>query len=289
MRRAPLLLLGTYIAFANDSTELFQAIRRADNGEVRKLLKGGISADTVDTDGTPAVMAATLFADANCVKLLLERGANPNATSSTGATALMWAVTDLEKVRLLVERGANVNARSTNLGRTALLIAAGYPGSVPVLSYLLDKGADLRAKDRNGEHAFGFAVGSADIEVVRFLVERGFDVNEPGAGGTLPLTRAIARPYMPTIEFLLTKGARVGPNVLINATQWQDAALIERMIEMGANINARNSAFGRTPLIQAAASELATAATVKLLLEKGADPNLADNDGETALDWAMHR
>ena len=58
---------------------------------------------------------------------------------------------------------------------------------------------------------------------------------------------------------------------------------------MGPDVNARQQSFGRTPLINAASSEFAGAATLKLLLEKGADPNLPDNDGERPLDWAMHR
>ena len=272
------------------STEpLFQAIRRADTATVKRLLDSGISADSLDSDGVPALMAATLFAGPDCVKLLLDRDANPNATASGDATALMWAMPDLEKARLLVARGANVNARSTNLGRTPLLIAAGMPGTVETLRFLLEKGADLRAKDRAGEHALNMAARTSDVTVVRFLVDRGIDVNEPGSGGALPLTRAISRQYMPTIDFLLDKGGKIRKNDLTSATHWQDPKLIEKLIEMGADVNAKAGRYALTPLINASASEMAGPATLKLLLEKGANPNQADTDGEKPLDWAMHR
>ena len=121
-------------------------------------------------------MAATLFANAEMVDLLLKHGADPNRADASGATALMWAVPDVEKVRLLVARGANVNARSET-ERTPLLVAACFPGTVDLLRLLLDRGADLRAQDRAGATALALAVRSADVEVVRFLVEKGLDPN----------------------------------------------------------------------------------------------------------------
>src|SRR5207247_8771167 len=89
---------------------------------------------------------------------------------------LMLAVPDLAKVRLLVTHGANVNARPEN-DRTALLVAASYPQTVDLLPLLLDHGADLRAQDKGGATALALSLRSADVEVLRFLVERGLDPN----------------------------------------------------------------------------------------------------------------
>jgi len=264
---------------------LFQAIQNGDTAVVKRLLNQGIDANAQDAEGTPALMSAVLYDGADCVKLLLERGANPNARNAAGATPLHWAVPDAAKVKLLLAAGADANAKSTNLQRTPLLIAASYPGSMDVLRLLLEHGADIHAKDRSGTHALGRAALSADVDVVRFLVEHGCDPNEPGYGNN----GRYARHYLPTLEYLLSKGARVEKDALAMAAHWQDPKLIERWIDLGADVNARAGPYRRTALMTAAASEQAGAATLKLLLEKGADPNAEDADGEQPLDWARYR
>ena len=54
--------------------------------------------------------------------ILLEHGADPKIANDEGATALMWAIDDVEKTRLLLEHDADPNATSVD-GRTALDIA----------------------------------------------------------------------------------------------------------------------------------------------------------------------
>ncbi len=235
------------------------------------------------------LLEAVQRGEAAGVKRLLERGADPNAANPAGATPLMWAIPDLEKVKLLIAGGADVNARSSNLGRTPFLIAASYPGTAPLLRFLLSKGADPKARARNGDHALSLAARDADVEVVRFLVELGLEYNQGrGPLQATPLGIALSRRYRPTIDYLMERDAAVQKNIS-GAAYWLGPATIAALLDRGADVNARATAFGRTAVISAASADDDTLPTLRLLLEKGADPNLADSDGETALDWAMHR
>jgi ankyrin repeat protein len=286
-----LTLVGMFVVATSAQTDssrdaLFSAIQRGAIGDVERLLTRGTSPDIVDAEGATALMAATLFADARMVELLLKHGADPNRADASRATALMWAVPDVEKVRLLVARGANVNARS-DTERTPLLVAAAYPRTVDVLRLLLDRGADLRAQDRAGATALALAVRSADVEVVRFLVERGLDPDAltPGARRV-----GFARYDRPTTDYLTSKGLRPAPDLLVAAATWHPADLVARWIALGADVNASNAAqYGRTPLLTAVTSEAEGADTLKLLLDHGADPNVRTSEGESPLDWAIYK
>jgi ankyrin repeat protein len=264
---------------------LFAAIRNGSVAEVERLLTGGGST-VVDADGTPALMAATLFGGADLVKLLLDRGADPNQPGLGGTTALMWAVPSLEKVRLLVARGANVNAQS-DTGRTPLLVAASYPGTAEVLQLLLGSGADLRAQDKGGTTALALAVRASDISVVRFLIERGLDPDTL----TPPARRAgLQRNDQQTADLLLSRTTKNEPEILATVAMWQPVNQIARWIEAGGNVNATLAAqYARTPLMNAVSSEAEGAEALKLLLEKGANPNAEMTEGERPLDWAVYK
>jgi ankyrin repeat protein len=271
----------------NDQQSLFQAIQRGDTAAVSRSIESGISPNITDEEGVPALMLATLFADARCVERLLERGADPNRAGADGATPLMWAMPDIRKARLLIEHGANVNAQSSNLRRTPLLIAAGYPGTVDLLRLLLAHGADLHARDGAGFTALAMAMQSADVEILRFLVDSGLDPKDEVPAAAL---RAVyARPRPAVIDYLMPRGLKILNDALLRGANWQSPDLIAQWIQRGADVNARDTVSGRTPLFTAASSELASAETLRLLLERGADPNAETTEGERPLDWAIYR
>lgn len=287
LRLVLLVVLSAAVSAQSSSSPdaLFASIRRGSVSDTDRLLKGG-SPNVVDADGTPALMAATLFGDAALVKLLLERGADPNRAGVGGTTALMWAVPNVEKVRLLLDHGANVNARSET-ERTALLVAASYPRTVDVLRLLIDRGADIRAQDRASATALALAVRSADVDVVRFLVERGLDLNAlPAASRRAGFTRN----DLPTTEFVMSRAPAPSQDALHMASMWQPPSALAKWIELGADINTSLAAqYARTPLMNAVTSEAEGAESLKLLLQKGANPNAEMTEGERPLDWAIYK
>ncbi len=250
---------------------LLPAIRRGDTATVAQLIERGVNPNITDEEGVPALMLATLFADVECLEVLLEGGADPNRRNAAGTPPLIWAMPDSAKARLLMEYGAAVNERSITLGRTPLLAAATFPQSVDVLGLLSAYGADVHSEDSSGANALFLAIRQADIGVVRFLVERGLDPNEPIAHGRL---------HLPTIEYLMSLRETADLETLDGAVRWQDPELITRWVEMGADVNVSIGSYGRTPLHGGASSESGTAEILEVLLENGADPNAETTEGE---------
>src|SRR5262245_58812314 len=118
---------------------IMEALRNGDRQLFRKLLNADPKAAGLKgPGGSTSLMYASLYGDSESVRLLLAGGADPNTKNEAGATALMWAVDDVDKVRLLLDHGADANGRSHD-SRTPLLIAAGRFGSGAVVKLLIDR------------------------------------------------------------------------------------------------------------------------------------------------------
>ncbi|KAJ5692526.1 ankyrin repeat-containing domain protein [Penicillium macrosclerotiorum] len=202
----------------------------------------------------PAVLIAAIRENWEAVQLLLEEGANINATLSKYPTEILHneiscsiesrpaAFTPLQAAaragnitmtRQLLQLGAHIDARPNGSeGHTALQICAST-GNLRLAKILLQKGADINAPAGvyHGRTALQAAAMHADVSLLIFLLEKGADVNAAPSkkGGRTALQVAAANENIEGVRILLEAGAIVNtdPNRTDGKTALQEAILIK--------------------------------------------------------------
>ncbi|MBV9971542.1 MAG: ankyrin repeat domain-containing protein [Xanthobacteraceae bacterium] len=234
---------------------LIWAASHNDKAMVDLLLSAGANPTALNDFGATALYAAADFADAGVTKSLLAAGADPNVALKSGETPLMSAARkgNVDTVRALLEAGADPNVKEKNGGQTALMWAASG-GYSAVTAELVRHKADVNARSKSGSTALMFAA-RGDLASTRTLLDAGADPNVeiPDWKGTaLGIASTMGQPDI--VEALLAKGADINHRDDNSFTALHSAV--------------RDSDYGEEREQRARA-----AATVKVLLAHGADPN----------------
>jgi hypothetical protein len=122
------------------------------------------------------------------VRTAIENGADVNSRNFTGNTILSEAVAiscQANIVQLLLEHGAD--ARDGQ----ALLSAVGYCGDADIAKILIDKGANVNAKESDGKTALMWTAQMAELDLVRLLLKNGAEVNNRDNRGRTALRRLL--------------------------------------------------------------------------------------------------
>ena len=270
------------------STPLQWAVYRQDAAEVKRLLKAGANVAEANNYGaTPMQMAATL-GNTGILKLLLDAGANADSPNADGQTALMAVARtgDVEAAKLLLKHGAKVDAREQFGDQTALMWASArrHP---QMMQLLIEHGADVNARSawRNWErhvtaesrakrtNAGGltplmYAARENCRECIEVLLKHHVDVDLPDPDGFAPLTIAIMNNNWDIARRLVEAGADVN--------QWDIygqgplyAAVVSSGGTGGGGFFGGPAVHTQDPPNQATGRDI-----VKLLLDKGANPNM---------------
>jgi ankyrin repeat protein len=242
-------------------------------------------------DEQPAAWVRTaLFGTSEELKILLDRGLDPNSRTSRGTTVLMMAATDADKVNLLLSRGADPKVRASS-NVDALALAAASRNTSAAIQALLDAGAEANPPDgvRLKNPPLLLAAMTGDIENVKTLLAH-------GARSSDALAQAVTFGYPDVVRTLIDAGASAtmtessGINLLHWAAIANRAAVIPALVAAGVPINAKDE-NGYTPLMYAATIDFGKTSSLDALLKAGADPNIRNADGRTALEqahWLRH-
>jgi ankyrin repeat protein len=279
-------LLSASAAFAADpvdgsgSTPLLVAASNDDAARVRQLLKAGADPNARNTLGTTPLLEAAFHSNSEIIKALLDAGADPNAPGADGQTPLMLVArgTNVAAAKMLLDKGASPRARESQRQQTALMWAAANSQG-PMTRLLIERGAELDAKTATdlmtplvsgepraqprspgGMTALMFASREGCLDCVTAMIEKGAAINLPDPEGVTPLLWAVWNTRFDVAKYLIEHGADV------NRFDW----------------------WGRTPLYlavdfvtlphggrpdQPSLDQTLPIEIVRLLLEKGADPN----------------
>ena len=259
----------------------------ADNGHtevVQLLLDNKKSAIRSLDRALPRVAAG---GHEKTLRLLLHRGINVDSRDTHGETALMTSTDHPTITQLLLDYGADVNAKDKRHW-TALMSAARH-GNTSVLELLLSRGADMTATIWRGMTALTLAIAEHKSACVKLLLAKGANVHPQKSERRGILSFAVYLGHVDIVEMLLSHGANVElltwesgatavENALCIAARLGHVAILTRLLDHGAKVNACPS----DPALHRAARSGCKEA-VEILLERGADVNLADASGNTAL------
>ena len=291
-----------------------EAAKSGDHEALRALLKQGADVNAAVGDGMTALHWAAARGDAVMTQMLIVAGANLQATTRFGGYAPVHVAAErghADVVRALAKGGADVNAATLN-GTTPLMLAAasGDPSSIGAL---VDAGAQVNAREpERGHTPLMFAAAGNRLPAVKLLLSRGADPamttkivdlsalsrdgsNPDGRGltaapGSRPAAAAAPRPRVPGLDrqyfFNELVHAQGGMAALHFAVRDGYADVARALLDAGVSVNQLKGGDRASPLLIAAVNGHFDLGVE--LLSRGADPNLAADNGVTPLYGAIN-
>ena len=287
-------------AAPSGETMLMTAARTGKPAALAALLQAGAAVDARDPEfGQTALMLAARGNNPEAITLLLDHGADINAQTRIGETpkfVLPCKGTGCGSEGVGINRGGlpDRGRRDMTKGGMTPLLYAAREGLTAAARVLIERGADIEQAEANGLRPLLMALLNNQIDVANALLAAGADVNADDFWGRTPLWAAVDYRN-------LDMNTKLEDDPVSNHVD-RDALLpvISRLLEAGANANARTRELppsrkwlyalndvswvdftGQTAFLRAAFS--GDTEVMQLLLEHGADPNLATFAGTTPL------
>ncbi len=268
-------------------TPLYYAAYYGHLEVARLLLERNAEVNAQDDDGYTPFFCASASRNPDILQLLVDHNADEYVCNK-GKTSLHYAVATghLEAARLLLERDAEVNARDDR-GFTPFFYASAR-GDPDVLQLLLDHNADEHVRSNKGSIPLHYAALYGHLEAAQLLLERNAEVNTQDNDGWTPFIRASEAGNLDVLRLLLDHNAdahvhdNMGKTSLHYAAAGGHLEVARLLLERNAEVNAQDN-NGSTPFLIASMGW--NPVVVRLLLAHNADEHARDNHGRTALHY----
>ncbi|HUA82137.1 MAG TPA: ankyrin repeat domain-containing protein [Dyella sp.] len=282
--------------FGTDERERTPLHLAATHGQVavlQALLARGCDPNCRDASGrTPLLTALEHGADAvPLVRALAAHGADAEAVDVNGETPLGLALE-----HPVLERWLNWSGwqRPRRPLRADDLIHAATHGADTAVRRLLELDFPVDTRDAQGATALLHACGAGHRDVAAILIDAGADTAASANNGMTPLAAAVAARRETLVALLLERGATADQRLPNDATALMIAAvqgypeIAEQLLDAGADPNAvdaqKHSALHAASQFGFEQNDSLRARRLfDVLLKRGADPNLADNESKTPL------
>jgi ankyrin repeat protein len=274
---------------SNGSTALFAAAQSSCLEVIQLLLDNGASPNggKKTPNGNIPLHEASRRGPLKAVKLLQTAGADLNARTQSGRTALFEAISNGQDdvVHFLIRSGSNANECTTR--SWSLLHTAAARGSISMIRLLTSKEPGLISKSTDdGETALHVAVEHESLEIMTELIKLGSNVDAEDWQANRPLHVVAAKGFRGGCELLLANRCQLDPRNSFQETPLHKACAaghcgtVEVLIKAAADLRAPDldNAF---PLNRAAHNGHLD--VVCILLDAGAEIDAADIMGRTAL------
>jgi ankyrin repeat protein len=206
-----IILISLIIIFSTSVTagEIHKAAKHGDFDSIKKLLKKDASLlNSVNTLQQTPLLIASYQGYLEIVKFLLDRGAAVNQADRYGATPLHMAALGGQKdvAALLISKGANINAPSQT-GKIPLQLAFENE-HLDVITLFMEKGVAVNTPiDRYNRTLLHRAAIMGKLKVINLLLEKGAEINAKDKSERTALQLAEAMGHKAAVEFLKSKGA----------------------------------------------------------------------------------
>ena len=192
-------------------------------------------------------------------------------------------------MNMLLDNGAQIETRDKE-GRTSLWSAAAN-GNTDVVRALVSAGADVNTQTNRVSSALNIASKEGYVDIVNILLDNGTQIETGDKEGGTPLWFAAANGHTDVVRALVSAGADVNiqRNDDVSALGFASCEghidIVNILLDNGVQVETRDKE-GRTPLWFAAA--FGHTDVVRALVSPGADVNIQHNDGTSALNIASN-